>query len=185
MFMSLCLSAQLHCPELPDKKMSSAHADALLPVENWTRRSDSRHQYEQDHQRQPDRQRKQNAGNIETGFPARSPPQRHCREFARKVKNSPPVRARQILFADNRRGARESPSKEVKHDLAQKGCRIIGTLDPGSAAPLAEYIRLTIEQATIGRAAALGRPPDFRGETVNAHLVNIFTAASPPKIPEL
>src|SRR4030095_15618951 len=39
---SLCLSAQLHCPEFPDVKMASAKADALLPVENRTTRSDSR-----------------------------------------------------------------------------------------------------------------------------------------------
>src|SRR5438132_13541068 len=40
---NLCLRAQLHCSELPDEKMSSAKADALLPVEDRTRRGDSRY----------------------------------------------------------------------------------------------------------------------------------------------
>src|SRR2546423_1819947 len=40
---NLCLRAQLHCSQLPDEKMSSAKADALLPVEDRTRRGDSRH----------------------------------------------------------------------------------------------------------------------------------------------
>src|SRR4029077_9101655 len=44
------LGAQLHCSELPDKKMSSSQANAFLAVENRTRRGDSRHQHEQNHQ---------------------------------------------------------------------------------------------------------------------------------------
>ena len=155
--------------------MSSTKTDALLPVEDWTGRGDSRHQHEQDHQRQPHRQGKQNAGNIETGFPARPPAQRRWREFARRVRSSPPVRARQILFAGNRRGGSESPLKQVKHDPAQKGCRIVVPPDPGSAAPLAESV-----QFTIGHATALGRLPDFRGGTLYSHF---FTAANPPKLP--
>jgi hypothetical protein len=68
---SLCFRAQLHGPELPDEKMSPTKANACLPVEDWTRRGNSRYQHEQQHQRQPERQQKQNAGNIESGFPAR------------------------------------------------------------------------------------------------------------------
>ena len=49
--------------------MSSAKADTLLPVEDRARRSGSRQLHEQDHQRQPDRQRKPNTGNMESGFP--------------------------------------------------------------------------------------------------------------------
>jgi hypothetical protein len=67
---SLCLSTHLHGSELPDRKMPSSKTDALLPVEDRTRRSDSRHQHEQNHQRQPKRQRKQNARDIESEFPA-------------------------------------------------------------------------------------------------------------------
>ena len=70
-FMSLCLSAQLHCPELPDRKMSSPKTDTLLAVEDRAWRGESRHQHEQDHQRQPNRKRKQNAGKIENRFPPR------------------------------------------------------------------------------------------------------------------
>ncbi len=85
------------------------------------------------------------------------------------------VRTRQILFAGNRRGGRESPLKQGKHDPAQKGCLIVVPPDPGSAAPLAESV-----QFTIGHAAALGRPPDFRGGILYSHF---FIAASPPKLP--
>ena len=159
--------------------MSSTKTDALLPVEDWTGRGDSRHQHEQDHQRQPHRQGKQNAGNIETRFPARPPAQRRWREFTRRVRSSPPVRARQILFAGNRRGGRESPLKQVKHNPAQKGCRVVVPPDPGSAAALAESVRFITRHAAIGHAAALGRPPDFREGTFYSHF---FTAAIPPKI---
>src|SRR6266404_191176 len=158
----LCLSAQLHCPELPDKKMSSAKADAFLPIENRTRRSDSRHQHKQNHQRQPDRQRKQNAGNIESGFPA-GPAQRRCREFARSARRSVPVRARQIL----RRWGSDSPLNQVKHQ------RILVPPDPRSAASLADSV-----QFTVGHAAALGRSPEVWRETVYPHLVNFFTAST-------
>jgi len=51
--------------------MSAAKANALLPVENGTRRSNSRNQHQQKDQRQPERERKQNADKIENRFPAR------------------------------------------------------------------------------------------------------------------
>src|SRR5262249_17034388 len=54
-FVSLCLSTHLHRSELPDGKMPSSKTDAFLPVEDRTRRSDSRHHHEHDHQRQPNR----------------------------------------------------------------------------------------------------------------------------------
>jgi hypothetical protein len=51
--------------------MSSSKADTLLAVEDWAWRREPRHHHEQDHQRQPNRQRKQNARHIESKFPAR------------------------------------------------------------------------------------------------------------------
>src|SRR5215472_14120138 len=123
--------------------MSSTKTNALLPVENWTRRGDSRQKHEQDHQRQPHRERKQNAGNIESEFPSRPPAQRGRREFARRVRSSPPVQPGQILLAVNRRGGRESPLKQVKRDPTQKGCRVVVLPDPGSTAALAESVQFT------------------------------------------
>src|SRR6266404_2643 len=69
--MRLCLGTHLHCPELPNGKMSSAKTDTFLAIENWAWRGDSRHQHEQNHQWQPDRQRKQNTSNAETSLAAR------------------------------------------------------------------------------------------------------------------
>ena len=69
-FVSLCFGAHLHCPELPDKKMSSTESDAFLSIENRAWRSESRHQHQQDHQRQPNRQREENARDVESRFPA-------------------------------------------------------------------------------------------------------------------
>src|SRR4029453_5445237 len=68
---SLRFSTHFHRSELPDRKMPSSEPDTLLPVEDRTRRSDSRHQHEQNHHGQPNRQRKQNARDVESDFPAK------------------------------------------------------------------------------------------------------------------
>src|SRR5438046_6999490 len=55
-FVNLCLSAQPHGAELPDEKMSAAQANAFLPVENRTRRGESRNQPHKNHWRELARQ---------------------------------------------------------------------------------------------------------------------------------
>ena len=72
-FVRLCLSPNVHRSELPERKMPSSKTDALLSVEDWARRSDSRYQHEQYHQRQPNRQRNQNTGDVEREFPVTPP----------------------------------------------------------------------------------------------------------------
>jgi hypothetical protein len=83
----LRFGAQFHCSELPDKKVSSAEANAFLPVENRTRRSNSRDQHQQKHQREPQRQRKQNARHIERRFPPRHSPRGRQWNCVRNVNN--------------------------------------------------------------------------------------------------
>src|SRR5262249_23665513 len=78
-FVSLCFGAKLHGSKFPDKKLSATKTNALLPVENGTGRSNSRDQHQQKHQWEPQRQRKQNASKIETGFPARHSKRWRCR----------------------------------------------------------------------------------------------------------
>lgn len=53
--------------------MPSTEPNALLPVENRSGRSESCHHHEQDHQRQPNRQREENERDIESRFPTRYP----------------------------------------------------------------------------------------------------------------
>src|SRR5882724_6158066 len=80
--MRLCLGTHLLCPVFLVGKMFTPKTDTFLAIENWAWRADSRHQHEQNHQRQPDRQRKQNTSNIETGFPTWHPMRGRCRDFA-------------------------------------------------------------------------------------------------------
>src|SRR4029077_905619 len=94
---TLCLGTQLHCSELPDKKMSSTQSNAFLSVENRSWRSESRHQHEQDHQRQPNRQRKENACDVESRFPAGYPTYRRLWKGDCNARRFRPVPVRAVI----------------------------------------------------------------------------------------
>src|SRR5437762_5885755 len=97
MLMSLCLGTHLHCPELPNVKMSSAETDTLLAIENWAWRGESSDQHEQKHQRQPNRQQKQNAGNIEGRFPTGYLVRGRCWKVDCNTRSFRPVPARAVI----------------------------------------------------------------------------------------